>query len=350
MRRSAARASQSTAPTTIGRRQFLTARLRRCEDLTPASEPGYWIRVHRQAMACRFEITLAGEDGAFVPAAKAAFDEIDRLEGELSVFRDTSTISEVNRRAACQPVPVSRHLADLLADCQRLHHDTDGAFDITSMPLSRCWGFLRREGRVPDADAIVVARALVGFDAVQLDGDAGTVGFTREGIELNLGAIGKGYALDRVSAGLRASGVEHALLSAGRSSLLAIGGRGDGWRIDLVSPQVSGRTITGLWLRNGALGTSGAGAQFVIAGGHRYGHVIDPRTGWPARGVVSASVVASDAARADALSTAFLVGGIDLATRYCAGHGDVLALITPDDDSRRPVVIGQHPGVRLTGG
>lgn len=342
-------ATASIETTTTARRQFLGLS-RRGGDLARADEErGYWIRVHRRAMTCRFEITLAGEDGAFVPAARTALDEIDRLEDELSAFRETSAISRLNRLAARQPVVVPRHLIDLLAGCQRLHHETGGAFDITSAPLSRCWGFLRREGRVPDADAIEVARTLVGCDAVQLDRDEGSVRFTREGTELNLGAIGKGYALDRVSSGLRASGVGHALLSAGRSSLLAIGGRGDGWRIDLVSPQVAGRAIAGLELCNAALGTSGAGEQFVIADGHRYGHVIDPRTGWPANGVVSASVVASDAATADALSTAFLVGGINLAKRYCAEHRDVLALITPDGGSERPVVIGRHPGVRLAG-
>ena len=340
--------SIETTPT--ARRQFLTSLPRRRGGRIPADEKtGYWIRVHRRAMACRFEITMDGEDAAFVPAARTALDEIDRLEDELSVFRETSTISHVNQRAACQPVAVSPDLMGLLADCQRLHHETGGAFDITSTPLSRCWGFLRREGRVPDADAIEAARRLVGFDAVRLDRDAGTVRFACEGAELNLGAIGKGYALDRASSGLRASGVGHALLSAGRSSLLAIGGRGGGWRIDLVSPLMARGPIAALELRDAALGTSGAGEQFVIADGRRYGHVIDPRTGWPANGVVSATVVAADAARADALSTAFLVGGIDLARRYCADHRDVLALITPDDGSQHPVVVGRHPGVRLTG-
>lgn len=348
MRHFAERPSRPTVSTTTARRQFLTSLSRRRSDRTPVNEErGYWIRVHRCAMACRFEITLAGEDGAFVAAARTALDEIDRLEDELSVFRYTSTISEVNRNAACRPVVVPRHLIDLLTACQRLHQETGGAFDITTMPLSRCWGFLRREGRLPDAEAIEAARAMVGFDGVQLGRDDGSVSFGNAGIELNLGAIGKGYALDRASVGLRRAGVEHALLSAGRSSLLALGGRGDGWRIDLVSPLVAGHAIAGLWLRNAALGTSGAGEQFVIAGGHRYGHVIDPRTGWPANGVVSASVVASDASRADALSTAFLVGGIDLAGRYCAEHHDVLALITPDDGSERTIVIGSHPGARF---
>ena len=348
MRRLGARASLQAVSSTTARRRFLTSLPHSRSDRTPVDEArGYWIRVHRCAMACRFEITLADEDAAFVPAARAALDEIDRLEEELSVFRETSTISEVNRRAACRPVVVPRHLIDLLATCQRLHQETDGAFDITTMPLSRCWGFLLREGRLPDPEAIEAARAMVGLGAVQLGRDDGSVSFGHAGVELNLGAIGKGYALDCASVGLRRAAVEHALLSAGRSSLLAMGGRGDGWRIDLVSPLVAGHAIAGLWLRNAALGTSGAGEQFLIADGRRYGHVIDPRTGWPANGVVSASVVASDAARADALSTAFLVGGIELAGRYCAEHSDVLALITPDDGSERPIVIGGHPGVRF---
>jgi thiamine biosynthesis lipoprotein len=332
------------------RRRFVAAVVRRGGDRAAAQEEtSCWIRVHRRAMACRFEISLAAEDGACVPAAKTALDEIDRLEDELSVFRETSAISALNRRASCQPVVVAPHLIDLLAECQRLHRDTGGAFDVTTMPLSRCWGFLRRAGRVPDRAAIEAARALVGFDAVQIDRDGGSVRFDRDGIELNLGAIGKGYALDRASASLRASGAAHALLSAGGSSVVALGGRGHGWCVDVVSPLLNGRALARLWLRNAALGTSGAGEQFFLADGQRYGHVIDPRTGWPANGVVSASVVSSDAAGADALSTAFLVGGIDLARLYCSRRRDVLVLITPDDGSGRTMVIGSHPGARVVG-
>ena len=97
-----------------------------------------------------------------------ALDEVDRIEDELSVFRATSAVSEVNRRASCGAVAVPSDLFDLLAVCRRLHQDTGGAFDITSTPLSRCWGFLRREGRLPAPDAIAAARAMVGFDAVRL--------------------------------------------------------------------------------------------------------------------------------------------------------------------------------------
>ena len=238
-------------------------------------------------------------------------------------------------------------MAELLTDCQRVHRDTEGAFDVTTTPLSRCWGFLRREARVPPLEAIEDARGQVGFGAVHVSSDPPLVTFSRPGVEVSLGAVGKGYALDRACSVLRASGVQHALLSAGGSSIVALGGRGDGWVVDVVSPLRPGRPIATLSLRNAALGTSGAGEQFVVQDGRRYGHVIDPRTGWPVDGTLSASVVASDAARADALSTAFLVGGLDLARRYCGEHPAVLALITPDDGSVRPIIVGGHPAARV---
>ena len=130
------------------RRQFLAA-FSQQRDVGREVACGHWIRVHRRAMACRFEITLAAADGVFVPAAIRALDEIDRLEQELSVFITTSAISSVNRDAAGGPVAVPAYVAELLADCQRVHRDTEGAFDVTTTPLSRCWGFVRREARVP---------------------------------------------------------------------------------------------------------------------------------------------------------------------------------------------------------
>ena len=341
------RAARVSRGLPTARRQFLTALVGSGEPRPEHDGAAYWIRVYRRAMACRFEVTLDAADGEHVPAATLALDEIDRLEDELSVFREGSIVSAINRRAAAGPVVVPPHLIRLLAACRELHRDTEGAFDITTTPLSRCWGFLRRNARVPDAAAIDAARALVGAEAIHLDVEAGTVALQRAGTELNLGAVGKGYAIDRAAASLRSEGVAHALLSAGRSSLFALGGRGGGWRVDLVSPLVEGRQLARLMLRNAAVGTSGAGEQFVVAGGVRYGHVIDPRTGWPCSGVVSATVVASSAAQADALSTAFLIGGVELAARYCEAHPRVLVLMTPDDGSGRPIAFGGHPGARV---
>ena len=318
--------------------------------ITTAPAAEHWIRVHRPAMACRFDVLLDGEDARFVPAAREALDEADRLEAALTVFRETSEIVRVNRTAADAPARVDAELFALLTHCRELHDRTERAFDITTTPLSRCWGFLQREGRLPPSADLQAARAIVGMEHVALDrlADAGScVRFLRPGVELNLGAIGKGYALDRMADLLRRRGVEDALLSAGGSSVLAVGGRDAGWTIDLRSRQVARSRLARLRLREGALGTSGAGEQYVEVDGTRYGHVLDARTGWPASGVLSASVIAHDAATADALSTAFLVGGCDLAERYCAAHADTLALITSDDGSEAPRVFGRFPGVIL---
>ncbi len=306
-------------------------------------ESPYWVRVHRTAMACRFEVTLSGEDADCVGRVQQALAEAARLEARLSVFRDDSELSRVNRSAGGRPVPVSRELFYLLRRCHELHAETGGTFDITSTPLSRCWGFLKRQGRVPDPDALDAARRRVGMPHVILESLSRTVSFDCDGVELNLGSIGKGYAVDRVAALLRSMGVRHALISAGGSSVRALGGR-PAWTIDLTSRQTAGR-IARLRLRRGALATSGAGEQYVDAAGTRYGHVLDPRTGWPAQGLLSVSVAAGDAATADALATAFLVGGEDLARRYCAGHPDTLAILTVDRPDAPTIVVGSHPGV-----
>jgi FAD:protein FMN transferase len=290
----------------INRRSLFTL------DLGRAAPVQRWVRAHRTIMACRFEVALPEEDARHVDAALEALDEADRLEDALTVFRDTSELSRINREAAAAPARASEELFALLTRCQTLHAGTDGAFDITSTPLSRRWGFLKSAGRQPAACGVDAPAAVVGMNRVRLDSATRTVSFAVAGMELNLGAIGKGYAVDRIGVVLRRRGVTRALVSAGGSSVLAVGGQGGGWTIDLTSPQLDSR-IARVRLQDAALGTSGAGEQYVVADGVRQGHVFDPRTGQPSRGVLSASVVARDAETADALSTAFLVGGVDLA-------------------------------------
>jgi len=298
-------------------------------------------------MACRFEVVLPGEDARHVSAARAALDIADRLEAQLSVFRETSELSGVNRCAADQPTEVSRPLFALLQRAARIHAETGGAFDITSTPLSRCWGFLHREGRLPDSQAIADALTHVGMKLVTLDAPSKTVRFQAPGVELNLGAIGKGYALDVMAKRLRRAGVQHALLSAGASSILAIGDDGAGWPVHIRPRLLDGARVARLRLRDAAIATSGAGEQFVVVDGQRYGHVLDPRTGWPASGVVSATVVTRDAALADALSTAILVEGPALAEQYCERHPETLVLMTLDGDPERTSVVGRCRGALI---
>src|SRR6476659_5764532 len=143
----------------------------------PSEEGGHWLRIHRAAMACRFEILLDGADERHAAAAREALDEADRLEAELSVFRATSALSRVNQAAAETPVAVDADLFALLVRCRDLHGRTAGAFDITSTPLSRCWGFLRREGRLPSQAEIETARSVVGMPHVLLDAKTTSVRF-----------------------------------------------------------------------------------------------------------------------------------------------------------------------------
>ena len=307
---------------------------------------GHWVRVHRLAMACRFEVLLASDDAADMASARAALDEADEIESLLTVFRDTSAVSDLNRRAAAETVTVDDTVFGLLARSAEIHAATGGAFDVTSTPLSRCWGFLQREGQLPSDSALAQARAAVGMQHVRLDAATRRVRFARRGVEVNFGAIGKGFALDRMRSVMRDRGVRRALISAGHSSVMGIGGKGRGWPVDL-RPRLASRRVGRLWIRDGAVGTSGAGEQFVYVNGQRYGHVIDPRSGRPASGVLGASVITGDAASADALSTAFLIGGSDLARRYCDAHPETLAVLVLDEPGERTDVFGRYSGATL---
>lgn len=322
----------------LNRRNFLNFAARKPE---PA---GFWLHVNRTAMACRFEVTLPIADRAGVAVATDALNLIDELEAQLSVFRESSEISFVNRAAAKRAVAIDHSLFDLLTLCKSLHDETGGAFDITAGTLTRCWGFLKRSGRIPAAEDLEHARSLVGSKGLSLDEKTRSVRFLREGMEINLGSIGKGYALDRVAASMRGR-VASALLNAGASSMYAIGGDA-GWSVGLRDPRNKNRRLARLRLRDCSLSTSGSEEQFFEHDGQRYGHLIDPRSGWPAQRVTSVSVVAESAAISDALATAFYIGGRSVAETYCDANSEVLVIML-ERDAERPVVLGSNRGCRI---
>jgi thiamine biosynthesis lipoprotein len=324
----------------VTRRQFISATSSGTEPTggptsgsdSPASDLGYLVRFARPAMATDFQLFLvAGRDEFGSDAALAALDIVDAVESQLTVYRDVGEVVEINRRAASGPVPVEGRLFELLERAMTWHRDTDGAYDITSGPLSRAWGFSRRQGRVPDDAELRAALNVVGAQHVRLDSAARTVEFLRDGVEINLNSVGKGYALDRCREVLADFGVGDFLLHGGHSSVLAGGspgptadGRAQGrWTVGVGHPLRTDRRLAELYVRNAAVGTSGAGFQFFRHGGKRYGHILDPRTGMPAEGVFSVSVTAPTAAEADALSTAFYVLGCERAELYCATRPEI---------------------------
>lgn len=319
----------------LERRDFL--------NLSPVPRPeGYWLHVSRPAMACRFEITLPMSDENGVAVAQVALEEADRLERQLSVFKPDSEVSEINREAGSREVKLEPELFRLLAYSQTIFAETEGAFDITSGPLTRCWGFLKREGRVPNHEEIKAALGVVGGDKLHLIADSQTIAFAKSGVEINLGSIGKGYALDRIARLMRRQ-IRTALLSAGSSSMLAIGSGADGrgWLTGIRHPRKHDRRLAVLRLRNAALSTSGHEEQFFEFEGNRYGHIIDPRTGSPAEGVSGVTVIAGSAAEADALATAFYVGGATLAEAYCETHPETMAVML-ESESEQARVFGKR--------
>jgi thiamine biosynthesis lipoprotein len=294
-------------------------------------------------MACRFDVTLPMSDRPALPRARAALALADHLEHQLTIFNDRSEVSFINRTAASGPVPVEASLFGLLLLSQNLSRETKGAFDITSGPLSECWGFLKREGRIPEASKIEAASALTGPGRLILDRATRTARFDRPGVQLNLGSIGKGYALDCMTTQMR-NGVRTALLSAGSSSMTAIGspGTGTGWLVGVRHPGRPGARICVLRMRDCSMATSGGEQQFFEHERKRYGHIIDPRSGCPAEGVASATVIAQSAAVADALATAFFVAGPQLAKGFCSTHPGV-SVIMLANGSDRPLVFGNNP-------
>jgi thiamine biosynthesis lipoprotein len=301
------------------------------------------VRVSRRAMATTFEVAIPYGTPDAVPAAEAALDLIDDIEGQITVYRDTSEVAAINARAADGPVPVERRLFDLLADCATRTRDTAGAFDIATGSLIKAWGFYRREGRIPSPAELSRAMANSGMRHVVLDANASTVKFRRQGLELNFGAVGKGYALDRAAELLRTEwGVRSALLSGGGSSMFALGnppGRPRGWAVAVNHPHDGEKTLGTVWLIDQGFGTSAATFQFFEYNGRRYGHLLDPRTGRPAEGTASASAVATTATEADALSTAFFVTGSAAAVEYCKPRPGVGAVVLTDV-ADRPTAAG----------
>src|SRR5947209_7455912 len=232
----------------------------------PVAEPEITLlRFARTAMATVFQVLLPWGTPRADAAASAGLDCIDRLEAQLTVFRETSEVSRLNRLAAQADVPVERGLFELLVLAARLSAESGGAFDITAGPLVKAWGFYRREGRVPSDAELTAAMEKVGMRHVAFDVERRVVRFPRPGVEINLGSIGKGYALDRAGEILRRRfAIDAALLNGGNSSVLALGtppNDARGWTVGLRNPAEPEERLAVVRLRNRAMATSAATYQ-----------------------------------------------------------------------------------------
>lgn len=286
--------------------------------------------VAHPAMGTFFSVVAYGPDAACLDDAMArAFKEVDRLEDLMSHYRRASELCRINREAHDRPVTTTAEMFGLLNDAQRYSEETEGAFDITIGPLMKAWGFFKGWGRMPDQSELDVAMRGIGYQHVKLNAEAGTVWLDAPGIELNLGAIGKGYAVDRIVEILRAAGIERALVSSGTSSIYALGAPPDeeGWTISVCHPFDRRRTACVVVLKDLSLSVSGDCEKCFELGGKTYAHIMDPRTGRPAEDMVMAVAIAPTVTESDALSTAFFVGGVEGTRLTLERHPNVRALL-----------------------
>jgi FAD:protein FMN transferase len=273
----------------------------------------------RISMACEYAIEAYGPDPDALPRiVDEAFDEVDRIDRLMSHYKPDSPLSRVNREAAQHPVAVDPELFDFIAAAMRYHRDWDGAFDITVGPLMRAWGFFGGDGRVPSAPELAAARRRVGGAHMIVNPASRTIAFDAPGVELDLGGIAKGYAVDRAVALLKQRGVGAALISAGGSTIYALGsppGR-EGWTISIQDP-LDPRTIAlTLEVKDRALSVAGRSEKFFEADGVTYSHIMDPRTGMPAQGVLAVVVLADTGTDGDALDDALFVLGAERSRAY----------------------------------
>lgn len=311
---------------------------------------GSTIRLTTRAMACDFSIIMDPGPTEQIEAAGEVLNLIHAMEAWMSIYRESSELSTVNRLAATEPVSVRRELFDLLKTAFSIHQRTGGCFDLASGALTRLWRKCRQQQRIPLQSEIDAALDHAGLGHVELREESRSVSFRRSGIVLDPGAIGKGFALDEGCDWL--SRLDHAprafLLHGGHSSLIARGPHHGhpGWPVGIGNPLFTEKRLGTLLLCDQAMATSGSNIQFFRHDGKRYGHILDPRTGWPIDGMLSVTVLAPSAALADALSTAFFVMGVEKARLCCENWPGVGAILLPfpDQGARvRPTVVGIPP-------
>jgi thiamine biosynthesis lipoprotein len=296
-------------------------------------------------MGTALEVTLHGPDPeSLARALEAVFAVAEQLDALLSVHVEDSDVSRLNRAAGKGPIVVDPIVTEVLAASLSASRLTGGAFDVTVGPLVGLWVEAARRDALPEETALASARARVGADGIRLHDDGRAE--LAEGASLDLGGVAKGYALDRMRPVLEAHRVEAALLNFGQSSTWALGRPPDapGWRLLTRAP---GGGFAGLvTLRDQALSVSGSLGQWSRIGGRRFGHVLDPRSGWPLIRRRQAIVVAPSATLAEVLSTALLVLGEDEGLRRVAAQPGCAGLLL-DADGRRFATAGFDEAVRF---
>ncbi len=292
-----------------------------CQPGIPRLRAGEMLRLESsaEAMGSTYALVIYDEDrNRMETAADMAFDEVRRLDGLLSNYKPDSAWSQVNRYAAERPVEVPEELFNLLSACVSYSRQSEGAFDITVGPLMKVWGFYKGTGHLPARGEVKKAMASVGYKNLILDAKTRTVRFAKPGVEMDPGGIGKGYAVDRMVAVLREQKIRIALVSASGSSIYALGSPpGEpGWKVSIRDPRDEAKTVQDVVLKDESMSTSGSYEKFFEADGKVYAHIMDPRTGFPAPGMLSVSIITPRTIDSEAWCKPFFINGRAWASKH----------------------------------
>ena len=286
-------------------------------------------------MGNRFQISAVGGSADWAHARiDAAIGEIRRIEALLTTFKEDSETNLINRYAGIRPAVVSRETFDLIQRSIRISEITQGAFDISYGSVDkRLWNFDTRMNRLPDKATAKRMVRLINYRHIILDREKLTVFLTEKGMRIGFGGIGKGYAAEKAKQVMIGMGADSGIVNAS-GDLAAWGNQPDGkpWTIGIADPNSAGKPFSFLNITNMALATSGNYEKFILIGGKKYSHTIDPRTGLPITGIKSVTIISPHAELADAMATPVMIMGIRAGLDMIDQIRDMEAIVIDDND------------------
>jgi len=293
-------------------------------------------KVYKQSMRLmgnHFELSVVAEDADWADERIAAgVEEIRRIERLLTTYADDSETSKINENAGIRPVAVSREVFQLIERANRISRITQGAFDITYGSIDRrLWNFDTTMTSLPDRATAQKMVRLINYQHIILDDERNTVALKKKGMRIGFGGIGKGYAAERAKAVMKEMGVVSGVVNAS-GDLAAWGYQPDGkpWTVGVVNPNAAGQIFSWLSVTDMALATSGNYEKYVVIGGKRYSHTINPKTGLPVEGIRSVTILCPNAEIADAMATPVMVMGVGAGLDMINQLRDVEAILIDD--------------------
>ncbi len=285
-------------------------------------------------MGTRFDITVvANSEETGEEYINIAVDEVIRIENLISSWNKDSETSKINNNAGIHPVKVKTELFELIKRSIQISKITDGAFDISYASMDKIWKFDGSMTQMPTENQLKSSVEKVGFQNIVLDKNETTIFLKNKGMKIGFGAIGKGYAADKVKKLLQEKGVEAGMINAS-GDLNCWGKQPDGlnWKVGIKNPLNKNKLISWFDLNNQAVVTSGNYEKYVVFNDKRYSHIIDPRSGYPASGIISCTVFAPKAELADALATSIFVLGTDVGINLINQLKDIECIIIDENN------------------